>query len=195
MTSELSGIVSGLQVTVNSLQDTVSFLLQQILVRPDTDTIQRLGISWNTQLGSLSAALTNAGQDISSLYNIVTNMSLDIDNLSGLYGLSGLTGLYELTGLYSLTGLTGTSYLSDTYETLSQNLRRYPYGLYYSGTEQNIETITYDVSTTEQIFKNFTYSAEGLVSVVTLSGSSFIPTPLNKNFYYSGTTLTGITYS
>ena len=88
-------------------------------------------------------------------------------------------------------GPTGPEY-TETFETISKNLKAYPYVLAFNAGK--IETITYDLGSGQTIVKTFTFSGD-LLSVITLSGDTPNGISLNKSLSYTGTILTGVSYS
>lgn len=88
-------------------------------------------------------------------------------------------------------GPTGPEY-TETFETISKNLKGYPYALAFESGK--IKTITYNLGSGLAIVKTFTFSGD-LLSVITLSGDTPNGISLNKSLTYTGTTLTGVIYS
>lgn len=80
---------------------------------------------------------------------------------------------------------------SETFETVSKNLKAYPYQISYSG--GNIATITYDLGGGSEIIKTFGYTS-GDVTSVTLSGNTPSGIDLVKTISYSGGNVDIISY-
>lgn len=80
---------------------------------------------------------------------------------------------------------------SETFETVSKNLKAYPYQISYSG--GNIATITYDLGGGSEIIKTFGYTS-GDVTSVTLSGNTPSGIDLVKTISYSGGNVAIISY-
>lgn len=80
--------------------------------------------------------------------------------------------------------------ISDNFETVSKNIKSYPYTLNYTGTQ--LTSIVYDIGV-GTITKTFNYVGSQIVSIV-LSGDTPNGIELNKVFTYTGPTLSSITY-
>lgn len=81
--------------------------------------------------------------------------------------------------------------LDYTFETISKNLKSYPYTLNY--TSGKLTSIVYTLPS-GTITKTLNYTSEKLTSIV-LSGDTPSGIDLTKTLAYTGDTLTGITYS
>lgn len=81
--------------------------------------------------------------------------------------------------------------LSDSFETVSKNLKAYPAAFTYTGDQLTSIAYTTDIGT---ITKTFTYSV-GKLTQITLSGN--LPSGIStiKTLTYSGDTLTSTSYS
>lgn len=80
----------------------------------------------------------------------------------------------------------------EDYETVSKNLKSYPYAIAYG--VDGISTMTYDLGGGDSIVKTFNYTTGVLTSIV-LSGDVPGGIPLTKTLGYTGSDLTSITYS
>lgn len=151
---------------VNTIENQLSYFTQDLLNKVDVETLSR----YNTSV--------NQSQD--QIYNTIDLLKADVSTLQSLYAY-----------LVSITGATttGVSFL-ETFETINKNLKQYSYTLHYdiSGT---LDSITYATPLTP-IYKLFNYNTSGAVSTITISGTSL---NISKNFYYSGTYLTGVNYT
>ena len=78
------------------------------------------------------------------------------------------------------------------FESVSQNLRSYPYDLIYTG--ETLTSIEYTTDDSSIITKTLNYSGETLTSV-TLSGATPSGIELTKTILYSGEQVIGVTYS
>ena len=85
-----------------------------------------------------------------------------------------------------------TDYLGQEYETVSKNLKSYPYTLTYG--VDGVDTITYDLGGGLSIVKTFNYTLSVLTSIV-LSGDTPSGIELTKTLSYTGADLTGVVYS
>ena len=82
--------------------------------------------------------------------------------------------------------------LAEAFETVSKNLKSYPYILNYG--VDGIDTIVYDLSGGLSITKTFTYAA-GILTTITLSGDTPSGIDLIKTLSYTGIDLTSVAYS
>lgn len=80
---------------------------------------------------------------------------------------------------------------TETFETVSKNLKAYPYTISYSG--GNIDYITYNLGGGLEIVKTFGYTS-GDVTSVTLSGDTPAGIDLTKTISYSGGNIDIINY-
>jgi hypothetical protein len=87
--------------------------------------------------------------------------------------------------------VTGSG-LSETFETVSKNLKNYPYVITYDG--DDIDFITYDLGGGDEIIKTFNYTLGVLTSLV-LSGDTPYGITLIKTFGFTGEDLTSVVYS
>jgi hypothetical protein len=95
----------------------------------------------------------------------------------------------------SMTGLSDDDhpqYVKDEFETLSKNLRNYPYSLTYG--IDGVSIITYDLGGGSSIVKTFNYIS-GILTTIVFSGSTPSGIELTKTFSYTGDDLTSIVYS
>lgn len=87
---------------------------------------------------------------------------------------------------------TWNAKIGDSYETVSKNLRAYPYTLNY--TAGVLTSIVYNLGGGLQITKTLNYTGPLLTSIV-LSGDTPAGTLLTKTLSYTGNDLTSISYS
>ena len=79
-----------------------------------------------------------------------------------------------------------------SFETVSKNLKAYPFVLGYTGSK--LTTMTYTLPASEEVVKTLAYTGDKLTSM-TLSGD--LPSGIDtvKTLGYTGDQLTSITYS
>jgi hypothetical protein len=82
--------------------------------------------------------------------------------------------------------------LGEEFETVSKNLKSYPYAITYG--VDGIDTITYDLGGGLSVVKTFNYTLTVLTSIV-LSGDTPAGIELTKTFNYTGVDLTSVVYS
>ena len=87
---------------------------------------------------------------------------------------------------------SGSAFLGEEFETVSKNLKSYPYTLTYG--VDGVDTITYDLGGGLSIVKTFNYTLSVLTSIV-LSGDTPSGIELTKTFSYTGADLTSVAYS
>ena len=85
-----------------------------------------------------------------------------------------------------------SSLLGEEFETVSKNLKSYPYTLTYAGGD--LDTITYNLGGGLSIVKTFNYTLTVLTSIV-LSGDTPLGISLTKTLVYTGDDLTSVSYS
>lgn len=156
---------------VQTIETQLSFLVQDLLLRPTLQTFSDYSITWNQSFDQLVDRIEDVKQDIYTLQSLYANIVL---------GISGATST--------------ASGLQETFETLNKNLKQYNYKLYYD-TGSYLTGILYNISNSSYVNKKLTYNASGLLTKIELTGNPLPSTSLNKNFYYSGETLTGVTYN
>lgn len=164
MSSELSGRVS-------SLETRLTYLIQDMLQRPDITTVSNLNTLWNQYLSDIDNKYQDLIHDVSKLESLYSNLVLET---TGLY-ISGSTGSYQ-----------------ETFETINQNLNQYDYSLTYSG--QDLISKRYNITNSNYVLKQYIYSGDKLQRIE-LTGSPMPTVSLYKNFYYSGDLLTGVEYT
>jgi hypothetical protein len=86
---------------------------------------------------------------------------------------------------------SGSSSSQEAFETVSKNLKSFPYVITYNGSDIDYITYTTDTGT---IVKTFNYTL-GVLTSLTLSGATPSGISLTKTFHYSGSILTSFTYS
>jgi len=94
--------------------------------------------------------------------------------------------------LYHTGGTATSAYITEEFETISKNLRSYPYEITYDG--DDIDYITYTLGGGQEIVKTFNYTVDQLTSIV-LSGATPYGIELTKTLTYTGDDLTGVSYS
>lgn len=82
--------------------------------------------------------------------------------------------------------------LTESFETVSKNLRSFPYTLIY--TSGVLTSIDYDLGGGLSILKTLNYTSGVLTSIV-LSGDTPAGIDLTKTLTYTGGVLTGVSYS
>jgi hypothetical protein len=96
---------------VQTLEDAYTYLMQQLLVRPDTSNISSQSTITNNQLGSLSSSNNRTETRLSSLENKSINLSMSLSNALTNSLAPSVTGLYvtgaKIQGNISLTGQNG----------------------------------------------------------------------------------------
>jgi hypothetical protein len=92
---------------------------------------------------------------------------------------------------YSSSVSTST-FLGEEFETVSKNLKNYPYTLTYG--VDGLATIVYDLGGGLSITKTFNYTLTVLTSIV-LSGDTPTGIELTKTLSYTGADLTSVAYS
>jgi hypothetical protein len=103
------------------------------------------------------------------------------------------SGLIDTILELTYSGSNGSSaYLGEEFETVSKNLKSYPYVLTYG--VDGIDTITYDLGGGLSVVKTFNYTLTVLTSIV-LSGDTPSGIELTKTLSYTGADLTGVVYS
>ena len=80
-----------------------------------------------------------------------------------------------------------------SYETLNKNLSAYNYVINRSGS--TITSIVYTLPNTQTITKAFTYNGSGQITSMSISGVPLGSTVYTKNLAYSGTFVSGASYS
>lgn len=165
--TELSG-------RVDLVENNIAFLVQDLLSRPTIQTISDFRAVWNQQFDLFENKLEDTVRDLNVLQLLYSN----------LYG-------YVISGSFS--GTFSGNYIGESFETISKNLKQYPSRLYYDS-DNTLTGTRYSIGGSNYITKNFTYTS-GLLTKIELSGQPTPTTSLNKNFHYSGETLTGVTYN
>lgn len=167
--------------------------------------------------------LTNIGNiQVTTVGNLT---SLNISGITTAYGnilaVSGARSTSTITGAIQVTGSGGlgvngnvvtTAIYTDQYfysngtpfsgyagsdiptnfETLNKNLKVYPYTINYQG--RLFANIVYTISGLPNLVKAFSYS-NSQISGISISGGMLGTKILFKNLSYSGTTITGASYS
>ncbi len=155
---------------VSDLENQLGYVLQDLLRRPDIDMVSELQSVWNQSHTELSNTYQNLDSEVQELQTLYANIVLA----------SGST--------------TTASGLSETFETISKNLKQYPYSLSYN-VSGNLTGIYYSIGASTYVAKQLSYDSSGLLTTVSLTGSPVPSTSLFKHLYYSGSALTGVSYS
>lgn len=82
--------------------------------------------------------------------------------------------------------------VSETFETISRNLKCYSYAITYDG--DDVDYITYDLGGGLSVVKTFNWT-DGRVTSIVLSGDTPSGIDLTKTFYYTGDSVTSIGYA
>ena len=104
----------------------------------------------------------------------------------------GTVNLLNTVAWADVIGSPSVSGLGEEFETVSKNLKSYPYTLTYG--VDGIDTIVYDLGGGLSITKTFNYTLSVLTSIV-LSGDTPSGIELTKTLSYTGVDLTSVTYS
>lgn len=118
-------------------------------------------------------------------------LKFELPNLIGNAGKVLTVDATEENVLWGIGGGGTILTISDNFETVSKNLKSYPYVLNYTGTK--LTSIVYNIGV-GIITKTFNYIGTQLMSI-TLSGNTPDAIDLNKTLVYVGTTLSQVTYS
>ncbi len=160
---------------VDELETKVTILFQDMLQKISISALSDFSRSWNQQFDALEVRYNSVVDELNILQVLYANLAL---------GISGSTTI--ITG-----GSTG---LQETFETISKNLKEYDYKLYYD-TGSYLTGVRYTITPSAYVSKTLSYSASGLLTQVTLTGSPVPSTSLSKLFFYSGSLLTGVSYN
>lgn len=102
MSSELSGLVSGLSGRVSFIETTYSYINQQLLQRPDLTDFSMFQMVWNSQFSQLSDSVSSLQSQMSSVQNTLVNLAISVSNNFSFF--TGHTGeFFDLTGFLSGT--------------------------------------------------------------------------------------------
>jgi len=156
---------------VSELEDQIAFLTQDLLRRPDIDTISQLQNLWNQRYSSVTDVYNNLDSEVQELQILYANLVLG-----------------------SGTHTTTTTGLAETFETVSKNLKQYPYSLTYD-TGDYLTSVRYQISDTSYVMKSLSYNSSGQLYLVGLTGNPVPSVSLFKHLYYSGSNITGVSYS
>jgi len=94
----------------------------------------------------------------------------------------------------SWQAFSGGSSIGDSFETVSKNLRVYPYTLNYGG-NGSLDNIVYNIGGGNSITKTLNYDGSGTLTSIVLSGSTPGGIDLTKTLTYTSGKLSDITYS
>jgi len=123
-----------------------------------------------------------------------SNRYLNFGSISGTsgYGIRDNAGTIQVKNLAGAWTDIGSSGLSETFESVSKNIKAYPYEIAYAGGD--VDTITYDLGSGLQIVKTFGYTSGDVTSVV-LSGDTPTGVDLTKTISYLLGNVDNIVYS
>jgi hypothetical protein len=134
---------------------------------------------------NVTTIFANLGATAGNVSTIFANLGSVSGDLATLYANAAL----QAGNIASLTAAVNSGF-TVTYETVAKNLNAYPYALNRSGTL--LTSVSY-TSPGGTITKAFTYSGS-LVSSIAIYGGT-LGYVYTKNLSYSGTTVTGASYS
>lgn len=149
----------------------------------DKTKLDGLGADTNYVLRDGTRAMTGS---LNLGTNALTNVTT-INSIPAALATISASGFMSASDKVKLDGITPNA----SFESVSQNINDYAKAFAYSG--GNLTTITYTKGLAT-IVKTFNYSGGNLVSMV-LSGDTPSGIPLTKTFTYTGSDLTGISYS
>ena len=127
---------------------------------------------------------------------VITHKTVASDPQDPLLGATEWNEAHDISGI-AISDVSGLqtaldSKLSNTFETISKNLKSYPYVLNY--TDDVLTSIVYDLGGGNEITKTLNYTEADLTSIV-LSGDTPAGIDLTKTLSYTSGDLTGIAYS
>jgi hypothetical protein len=132
-----------------------------------------------------------SGDNISLGANAVVKSS-DTSYLRIGTALTSGSGLIDTILELSYLGVSSNTSTSEAFETVSKNLKSYPYALVYG--VDGVSTITYDLGGGLSIVKTFNYVL-GVLTTMVLSGDTPAGISLTKTLSYTGVDLTSVAYS
>lgn len=157
---------------IQSLESQLAFISQELIRKPSIEVFSQYSSVWNTQFCGVDDQLQESIASLNELQILYANLALDIDG-----------AILD----------ANQNILFQTFETISQNLKEYPYELFYT-TGNDLTGIRYSISSTGYIQKSLEYFS-GLLIKVSLTGDPLPAVSLSKNFLYSGEDITGVYYS
>jgi hypothetical protein len=127
---------------------------------------------------------------------VITHKTVASDPQDPLLGANEWNETHDISGI-AISDVSGLqtaldSKLSNAFETISKNLKSYPYVLNY--TDNALTSIVYDLGGGDEITKTLNYTGADLTSIV-LSGDTPAGIDLTKTLSYTNGDLTGIEYS
>jgi hypothetical protein len=158
---------------VSTLESSILFLTQDLLRKAYLSDLSQLSANWNQQLDITENKYIELNKDLQELQNLYSNLYL------------GDSAGFDDPG--------STSYIAESFETISKNLKQYNSTYIYSG--EYLSGVRYKLSSSNFILKRFFYNSSGVLQKIELTGFPVPSVSLNKNLLYSGSTLTGITYN
>lgn len=174
---EVRTIATGAAITITSLvRGSISVSLDDSNVNVNGNLV--LSEPLAVQFGGTGANTANTA--LQNLLPISTNYGyvLTTDGTGGYFFAEGTPGP------------AGT--FDTTYETLAKNVNAYPYVINRTGS--TITNIVYTVGG-NTITKSFTYNGSGLLESVAIYGIPLGSTVYTKNLSYSGSQISGVSYS
>ena len=127
---------------------------------------------------------SGAGPSISSITVTTDNGQHTITSNVSIIGGSGITT--------SMTGNVVTINAATTFESLSKNIKSYPYALVRTGS--TITSIQYTTPTTDIITKTLNYTS-GKISSISITGTPLANVVYTKTLAYSGADIMGASYT
>jgi len=158
---------------VQSLESQLAFISQELIRKPSLEVFSQYSSIWNQQFCGIDDKVSETEASLNELQILYANLALDING--------AILGANQ-------------DLLFETFETISQNLKEYPYELYYT-TGNDLTGIRYSLNSTGYIQKSLEYSLSGLLIKVSLTGYPLPSVTLSKNFLYTGDDMTGVYYS
>ncbi|CAB4125160.1 hypothetical protein UFOVP53_71 [uncultured Caudovirales phage] len=202
--SELVENISGtsiLKLKVVSLNGMGTVYPKVTLCNPSINS--PFGIAQVTIANTRSGLITCLGFMFSvdtHLWSVDTALYSDSSgNLSTIVNGNPIATVIKTDAVYGVLyvgGLGGTSpitpSIAEYFETVSKNLKSYPYSLNY--TSGVLNSIVYTIDGSHSITKTFNYTL-GTLTSLTLSGDTPTGIFLTKSLTYTGSNLTSVTYS
>jgi len=165
MSAELSG-------RITSIENQISMLMQDMLQKLDLVGASNLIQVWNQQFDSLDDKYFYLKDNLQELQVLYSNLVLNQN-----------TGLIQIDT---------SGFLEETFETVSKNLKQYPYQIVYNNSG-DVSLIRYYIDS-DSIEKHLYYNPSGEVYEVHLSGNTNPGIDLHKELLYSGSIVTGVRY-
>jgi hypothetical protein len=158
---------------IESLESQLAFISQELIRKPSLEVFSQYSSVWNQQFCGIDDKANATEAALNELQILYANLALDIDG-----------AILD----------ANQDVLFETFETINQNLKEYPYSLSYS-TGSDLTGIRYTLSETGYIQKSLDYDLSGLLIKVSIAGDPLLSVTLSKNFLYTGEDMTGVYYS